>query len=195
MNWNITYAQGDSLSDIYLTSGQLPEVLYDMRTDVFTVNEHGERQSVDGLLPIFRQHGALRLDAPARHDDHLRLCVPQGRGHVCGRQWTVWYAPGIPIGIGPWKLNGLPGLIVRADDADGTHHMELVAAQKADGEVMDYAVQGRIKMTRERFLKKERRFCTQGDTYVSDVPLPFRDGGGGELPKARRRFYAPYELE
>lgn len=107
----------------------------------------------------------------------------------------VWYAPGIPLGIGPWKLNGLPGLIVRADDADGTHHMELVAAQKADGEVMDYAVQGRIKMTRERFLKKERRFCTQGDTYVSDVPLPFRDGGGGELPKARRRFYALYELE
>ena len=191
MNWNITYAQGDSLSDIYLTSGQLPEVLYDMRTDVFTVNEYN-------LFDFYQYEDSTARFVWTLLPDTTTVC-----GYACrkaeatfrGRQWTVWYAPGIPLGIGPWKLNGLPGLIVRADDADGTHHMELVAAQKADGEVMDYAVQGRIKMTRERFLKKERRFCTQGDTYVSDVPLPFRDGGGGELPKARRRFYAPYELE
>lgn len=29
-----------------------------------------------------------------------------------GRNWTVWYCPGIPVVYGPWKFYGLPGLMV-----------------------------------------------------------------------------------
>lgn len=32
-----------------------------------------------------------------------------------GRDWDVWYAPTIPLQAGPWKLSGLPGLIMRAE--------------------------------------------------------------------------------
>ena len=35
-----------------------------------------------------------------------------------GREWTVWYAGDIPVSLGPWKLNGLPGLILRAECKD-----------------------------------------------------------------------------
>ena len=34
-----------------------------------------------------------------------------------GRTWFAWYAEDIPMGEGPWKLCGLPGLILRAYDA------------------------------------------------------------------------------
>ena len=34
-----------------------------------------------------------------------------------GRTWYAWYAEDIPLDAGPWKLGGLPGLILRAYDA------------------------------------------------------------------------------
>lgn len=37
--------------------------------------------------------------------------------HFKGRNYTAWFCPDIPVPVGPWELNGLPGVIVDAYDA------------------------------------------------------------------------------
>jgi len=39
-----------------------------------------------------------------------------------GRIWEVWFTMDIPINAGPWKLRGLPGLILKASD-DRKHYV------------------------------------------------------------------------
>jgi GLPGLI family protein len=44
------------------------------------------------------------------------LHCQRATGHFKGRDYVVWFCPDLPVHTGPWKLNGLPGVIVDAHD-------------------------------------------------------------------------------
>ena len=58
-----------------------------------------------------------------------------------GREWTAFYTEDIPMMEGPWKLHGLPGLIMKASDKDGDYNFECIGIKsKADRPITIYKV-------------------------------------------------------
>lgn len=52
-----------------------------------------------------------------------------------GKNWIAWYAPSLPFQSGPWKLSGLPGLIVDAYEENKLIQFQFAGIENAkDGE-------------------------------------------------------------
>lgn len=71
-------------------------------------------------------------------------------GSFRGRAYEVWFTEGIPISSGPWKLRGLPGTILLANDSDGCSRFEAVSVTFASG-VIEKPVYPYIKISRKEY--------------------------------------------
>lgn len=70
-----------------------------------------------------------------------------------GRSWSAWYTEAIPSSAGPWKLHGLPGLILYAKDKDNIFSFMLCGMMK-DKCLITYAPDVEaIKIENSKFIK------------------------------------------
>lgn len=54
-----------------------------------------------------------------------------------GRDWVVWFTADIPMPFGPWKLHGLPGLILEANDSTNTFAYKVTKIEFSKADVFD----------------------------------------------------------
>lgn len=75
-----------------------------------------------------------------------------------GREWTVFYTEEIPLSEGPWKLHGLPGLIMKATDEKGHYSFECIGIKsKASRPITIYKVPFN-KVKREDYYDTKHRY-------------------------------------
>ncbi len=73
--------------------------------------------------------------------------------HFKGRQWSVWYTEDIPLDEGPWKLRGLPGLVLSAYDAQRQYIFEGAGLEQVSTDEQVTL----IKQKREKISQKDLR--------------------------------------
>lgn len=104
-------------------------------------------------------YGMLLLSLVCRlFGGEINKCI-KATADYHGRKWTAWFAPEIPVQDGPWKLGGLPGLIMEATTDDGKYSFVATGIQqvaKAIGSV--YLADSYEKTDRKSFLKAKRAF-------------------------------------
>jgi GLPGLI family protein len=66
---------------------------------------------INDVLPVINWH--ISSDKA----NFAELHCQKATCHFKGRDYTAWFCPDLPVRVGPWKLNGLPGVIVEAYDA------------------------------------------------------------------------------
>ncbi len=88
--------------------------------------------------------------------------------NLFGRSWEAWYTEDVPISYGPYKFNGLPGLILDIKDSQNLFHFEFVGITKSNSSIPKPFKIGRVKMTRDEFIDyikkyKENPFIVLGN--------------------------------
>ena len=101
----------------------------------------------------------------------LGYTCQQATADFRGRHWTAWFATDIPVSDGPWKLGGLPGLILEAYDEGQQHVFTAVGLERVKDELIifnrPFGGNHRFEQTnRLEFLRMERRFLMDSNSFI-----------------------------
>lgn len=85
------------------------------------------------------------------------LLCHRATGELYGKQWTVWYSEEIPSSAGPWKLRGLPGLIVKAEEVEGIHCFTLYETKNEVRDINTLGNPNYQKLSRKKLMEFKKK--------------------------------------
>ncbi len=115
----------------------------------------------DKVIPDYLQYSesfsVFKWELLNETDSIREYPVQKARCIYGGREWIAWYTSSIPINDGPYKFQGLPGLIVKIHDSKEHYTFELDEIERYEEYLyVEFEDRGWINTTRENFLKAER---------------------------------------
>ena len=151
--------------------------------NVLTDVERSEVIAVEPIYPYrYETHEPMAKVGWTLMEDTLTisgLLCHRATGKLYGKQWTAWYTEEMPSSAGPWKLRGLPGLIIKAEDAEGIHCFTLYETKN---EVIDINMIGSPeyqKLSRKKLMEFKKK--TLGNPRYPKEPTYYVPEGADEV--------------
>ncbi|WP_316798219.1 GLPGLI family protein [Pedobacter frigidisoli] len=115
----------------------------------FYANEHKMFSKEKLLNNYLIEEPASQIDWKILKDTMTLSGIPcqKATADFKGRKWIAWYATEIPFQSGPWKLNGLPGLIIEACDEKREVKFEFAGLENVKATDREQADEGDQKFT------------------------------------------------
>ena len=86
-----------------------------------------------------------------------------------GRDYIAWFTTDIPISDGPFKFNGLPGLIIEISDTQNHYSFTLYAFEKLEPPVsFTINLKQYVLTTKEKLLEVQYRYRQDPFTYANN---------------------------
>ncbi len=83
----------------------------------------------------------------------------QATGTFAGRHYTAWFTTELPFPYGPWKLQGLPGLILEAEDSKKEVRFHYAGFDKQEGSGIEIDLpKDAVTTTTKEFAKAKTAF-------------------------------------
>lgn len=115
-----------------------------------------------------------------------------------GRTYTAWYTLEIPVSEGPWKLCGLPGFILKAQDTRGHYLFTCTGIERSRGtKPLLFNGKGYESISRKDLNKVYERYAKDPMGFITstapNVKVTMTDGNGNTLTHVEFP-YNPIEL-
>lgn len=110
-----------------------------------------------------------------------------------GRKYIAWYSEEIPMGEGPWKFGGLPGLIMEVADSEGHYSFILTGIRNNVTRPITKLDVQFFKVGRDKFLSTKRKFDIDpiGQLQASGMKMTITTPDG----QPNEKIMAPRELK
>ena len=105
--------------------------------------------------------------------------VQKATTYYSGRQWVAWFTEEVPFSDGPYKFNGLPGLIVKISDSQKHYCFELLYIETSQkDEKIEFVIENCMKTDKKDFFdltkKTHERLISNGIEPDDDIELKKR---------------------
>lgn len=172
-------------SDLYIQNGVLTE---------YACMPHGlGKYNSQYSEPLPQQSWIITFDM----HELLGYTCQKATCYFRGRNYVAWFAPDIPVRQGPWKLGGLPGLILKAHDTDSLYTFEAVKIETGKHPITRYEYKNYKVEKREKVQKMQREFTENWHKAVGSYRIEILPNGQSERKEPVSIFtpYEPLELE
>lgn len=113
------YSRNEQIRDSVMFDG------LDKGLSIYQVNDNRSEEAVQ--MPRWIMGGETK--------EILSYFCQKATAECAGRKWTVFFTPEIPINKGPFKLWGLPGLVVEAQDSNDFFYFSLNSFEKLSEQI------------------------------------------------------------